>query len=411
MTNSDAPTAASAVEEDGTPPSTSELVRGGIRYAIGAVLVTLASLWFLDSQRSLVGYLIMAGLIALALEPAVIWFHEKHGWRRGSGTGLLLVGLFLALVVLVVGLASVLARETTQVVGELPSYVDKINAFTRDHFDTTVVSASQRLAAVNAATHVEDYLKEHQADVLGGIASGVSAIFSLFTVGLFTFYMTAQGPQMRRALLSRMPPERQQRVLFAWETAIKRMGGYLYSRLLLAVINGVLMYITLKVLGVPYALPLAMLSAFIAEFIPIVGTYIGGALPLVVALAEQGPTAAIVVLIEIVVYQQVENYFLSPRIAAKTIELNPGVAFGAALAGGAVGGFVGAFFALPIAATIQAFLSEYSTSYEVTESALTRIDTQPSGPPKGDRRRWGRRRSGPDAGDSAESGPESGDAG
>jgi predicted PurR-regulated permease PerM len=142
-----------------------------------------------------------------------------------------------------------------------------------------------------------------------------------------------------------------------------------------------------------------MLSAFIAEFIPIVGTYIGGALPLVVALAERGPTAAIVVLIEIVVYQQVENYFLSPRIAAKTIELNPGVAFGAALAGGAVGGFVGAFFALPIAATIQAFLSEYSTSYEVTESALTRIDPPPSGPPKSDPRRWRRRRSSPDAGE------------
>jgi AI-2E family transporter len=107
----------------------------------------------------------------------------------------------------------------------------------------------------------------------------------------------------------------------------------------------------------------------------------------------------------------VENYFLSPRIAAKTIELNPGVAFGAALAGGAVGGLVGAFFALPIAATIQSFLSEYSTSYDVTESALTRIDEPPSGPPKSDRRPWRRRRSNPDAGGSAEPGPESGDAG
>ena len=189
------------------------------------------------------------------------------------------------------------------------------------------------------------------------------------------------------------------------------MGGYLYSRLLLALINGVLMYITLKVLGVPYALPLAMLSALIAEFIPIVGTYIGGALPLLVALAEQGPTAAIVVLIEIVVYQQVENYFLSPRISAKTIELNPGVAFGAAMAGGAVGGFVGAFFALPIAATIQSFLSEYSTSYVVPESALTKIDAPPSDPPKGDGRRWRRGRSSRDAGASAEPGPERGDAG
>ena len=209
MTNGDAPTSASAAEGDGVPASTPEMVRQGIWHAIGAVLLTLAALRFLGAQRSLVGYLILAALLALALEPAVTWFHEKHGWRRGSATGLLLVGLFLALILLIVGLAAVLARETTQVVSQVPSYVDMLNAFTRDHFDTTVFSASQRAAAADAATHIEDYLKEHQADVLGGIASGLSAIFSLFTVGLFTFYLTAQGPQVRRALLSRVRPERQ----------------------------------------------------------------------------------------------------------------------------------------------------------------------------------------------------------
>jgi predicted PurR-regulated permease PerM len=368
-----------------------ELIRHGVRYAIFAVLVTLAGLWFLDAERNLVSYLVLSGLIALALEPGVIWLHERRGWRRGSATGLLLVALFLFLVALAVGLAAVLAREANQVVDQLPAYVDKLNAFTRDHFDFSLFSASQRAAAADATTHLNQFLKDHQRDILGGIASGVSGVFTVFTIGLFTFYLTAQGPQMRRAILSRVPPERQERMLFAWETAIKRMGGYLYSRLLLAAINGVLMFVTLQVLGVPYALPLAVVSAFVAEFIPIVGTYLGGALPLVVALAETGSTAAIVVLIEIVVYQQVENYILSPRISAKTIELNPGVAFGAALAGGAVGGFVGAFFALPIAATIQAFLSTYSRSYEVKDSALVHVDPPAPEPPKGRERPWRRR--------------------
>jgi predicted PurR-regulated permease PerM len=390
---------------EGPPPWVPGMVRQGIWWAIGAVLLTLAGLWFLREQRNLIGYLILAELLALALEPGVIWLHDTRGWRRGSATGLLLVGLLLGLLLLAVGAAAVLAREANQVVQELPSYVDKLNAFTRDHFDTTVFSASQRTAAVNASTHIADFLKEHQRDILGGIASGLSAIFTVFTIGLFTFYLTAQGPQVRRALLSRMRPERQHRALFAWETAITKMGGYLYSRLLLAAINGVLMFITLKILGVPFALPLALISGLIAEFIPIVGTYVGGALPLVVALAEKGPTPAIVVLIEIVIYQQVENYFLSPRISAKTIELNPGIAFGAAMAGGAVGGFVGAFFALPIAATIQAFMSAYSTGYEVTESALTRVDEPPPpASPKSGGGRW-RRRGPRDGSDSAGSDP------
>jgi predicted PurR-regulated permease PerM len=196
----------------------------------------------------------------------------------------------------------------------------------------------------------------------------------MFTIGLFTFYLTADGPKVRRALLSRMRPERQERALFAWETAIHKVGGYLYSRLLLAVINGGLMFIVLKIVGAPFALPLAVFVGLVAEFIPIVGTYVAGVVPVVVVLAENGPIPALVIVAEILVYQQVENYYLSPRISAKTIELNAGVAFGAAMAGGAVGGFLGAFFALPIAATIQVFLSAYGTTYEVAETSLTHVD-------------------------------------
>ena len=370
-----------------------ELIRRGVRYAIVAVLATLAALWFLGKQQNLISYLILSELLALALEPAVIWLHEKRGWRRGSATGLLLVAVFLVLIVLGIGLAAVLAREANQIVDQLPSYIDKLNGYTRDHFDISVFSASQRAAAADAGTHLNEFLKDHQDDIVGGIASGLSAIFTVFTIGLFTFYLTAQGPQVRRALLSRIPPERQERLLFAWEVAIKKMGGYLYSRLLLSVINGAFMYLTLRILDVPYALPLSVLSGLIAEFIPIVGTYLGGALPLVVALAENGVTATSIVLIEIVIYQQIENYYLSPRISSKTIELNPGVAFGAAMAGGAFGGFIGAFFALPIAATIQTFVSTYSKSYEVPESALTHVDAPPADPPEpGRRSRWRRSR-------------------
>jgi predicted PurR-regulated permease PerM len=171
-----------------------------------------------------------------------------------------------------------------------------------------------------------------------------------------------------------MPPERQRRVLWAWETAIDKTGGYLYSRALLALINGGLMFLTLKLLGVPYALALGLFVGVVAAFIPIVGTYIAGAVPVLVALAAVSLTAAVIVLVEVLAYQQLENYVLSPRLSQKTMELNAGVAFAAAMAGGAVGGFIGAFFALPIAAVIQAFLSTYSRRYDVLESDLTRVD-------------------------------------
>jgi predicted PurR-regulated permease PerM len=361
-------------------------VRYAIWRAIAAILITLAALWFLDAERNLVGYLVTAALLALALEPAVYWLHDHRGWRRGSATGLMLVAILVVVLLFVVGMTAVLAREANQVVEGLPSYIDKLNGFTRDHFHSTVISAAQRADAVNATDNVNEYLRQHTSDILGDVASILSGVFTLFTVGLFTFYLTAEGPQVRRALLSRMRPERQQRALFAWETAIRKVGGYLYSRLLLALINGGLMFITLKIIGAPFALPLSLFTGLVAEFIPIVGTYIAGVLPVVVVLAENGPVPAIIVLAEIVIYQQVENYYLSPRISAKTIELNAGVAFGAAIAGGAVGGYLGAFFALPIAATIQELIAAYGTKYDVAETAFTHVDEEgapPQDPPEG----------------------------
>jgi predicted PurR-regulated permease PerM len=346
----------------------------GIWQLIAAVLLTAAGLWFAGRASDLLRYLILAQLLAFALEPAVSWLHTNRGWRRGSATGLLLVAILLLFVVLGVGMGSVLASQVDQAAAQVPAWIDKLNAFTQEQFDTTVVSSSSAASSGQATQQVNNYLQEHAGDLLGAVGSLVGAVFSLFTVGLFTFYFTANGPQIRRVLLSRMPPERQRRVLWAWETAIDKTGGYLYSRAMLALINGGLMFLTLKLLGVPYALALGLFVGVVAAFIPIVGTYIAGAVPVLVALAAVSLTAAVIVLVEVLAYQQLENYVLSPRLSQKTMELNAGVAFAAAMAGGAVGGFIGAFFALPIAAVIQAFLSTYSRRYDVLESDLTRVD-------------------------------------
>ena len=307
----------------------------GVWQLIAAVLLTAAGLWSLRQASALVRYLILAQLLAFALEPAVTWLHQKRGWRRGSATGLLLGGILALFVLLGVLLVPALASGVNGAVKQLPSWIDKLNAFTQQHFNTTVVSASSSRESSQAVGNATQYLQQHAGDVLGAVGSLLGAVFGLLTVGLFTFYLTANGPQVRRALLSRMPPERQQRLLWAYNTAIEKTGGYLYSNLLLTLINGGLMLITLLLLGVPYALPLALFEGVVAEFIPIVGTYVAGAVPVLVALASLGPGPALIVLAEVLVYQQVENYLLSPRISQQTMKLNAGLAFGAAMAGGA----------------------------------------------------------------------------
>jgi predicted PurR-regulated permease PerM len=201
-----------------------------------------------------------------------------------------------------------------------------------------------------------------------GIAGTIfGALFRLGAVFLFTFYFVAEGPKLRRVILSRMRPERQQHVLFVWEQAIEQTGGYFYSRLLLAVVNGAGMYLVLRLNGVLFAAPLAIFAGIVSEFIPIIGTYIGGAAPILVAFLTS-PGAGLWALGYVVVYQQIENYFLSPRLTARTMDLHPAVAFAAALIGGAIGGLLFAFLALPVAGVIQAAVTNWSTTYDVVDT-------------------------------------------
>jgi len=129
--------------------------------------------------------------------------------------------------------------------------------------------------------------------------------------------------------------------------------------------------VVLTALGVPFAVPLAVWMGLVSQFIPTIGTYIAMALPLVVAVV-QSPVDALILLIFFVLYQQLENYILSPRITARTMEMHPAIAFGCAIAGATIAGIVGAFLALPIAAIVQAIGSTVVERHAVVESDLTR---------------------------------------
>ncbi len=190
---------------------------------------------------------------------------------------------------------------------------------------------------------------------------------------LFAFYLCADGPQVRRGICSMLTPARQRDVLRAWEIAIDKTGGYLYSRLLLGLVSGLAHFAVLFILDVPYAAALALWMGVVSQLVPTVGTYLGAGLPLLVALVTS-PTDALILLIFIVIYQQVENYLLQPRITARTLDLHPAVAFGAVIAGAAVLGAVGAVLAIPFTAVVQTFVGSYIRRYEVEDHAL--VDTE-----------------------------------
>lgn len=163
-----------------------------------------------------------------------------------------------------------------------------------------------------------------------------------------------------------LPPARQAEVLRAWELGVEKTGSYLYSRALLAVASAVSHYVLLRLLGIPYAGALAVWVGVVSQFVPTIGTYLAGALPMLVGLTVD-PVDALWILLFVVAYQQVENYLLQPRITARTVEIHPAVAFGSVIAGAALLGAVGALIAIPVTATLQGFLGTYIRRYELVE--------------------------------------------
>jgi len=331
---------------------------------VGAALAVLAIRWLAHELSSFLTIILMALFLSFALEPAVQWLVNR-GWKRGAATGLMLGLVFLSGVFLLALIVPAVVTGFKQLIENAPQLVDRFVGWLH-------LIGIKNVSTDNLITELQqnaDKVVVAAQGIAGGLIIGVAtsilgALFKVATVGLFTFYFVAEGPRLRRAILSMTPPDRQERLLFVWEHAIIQTGGYFYSRLLLAVINGTGMYIVLRANGVPFAAPLAIFEGIVAEFIPIIGTYIGGALPVLVAFLTS-PGAGIWAAGYIVVYQQIENYILSPRLTAKTMSLHPAIAFAAALIGGAIGGLLAAFLALPVAGVLQAAILEYSKPYEV----------------------------------------------
>jgi predicted PurR-regulated permease PerM len=320
--------------------------------------------WAFHRLIGLLVNILISLFCAIAIEPAVSWL-ARRGWRRGAATGLVILIVLVAAAGFVLALGSLLVDQISTIVRNLPQYVNDVASWSNKTFHTHL-STSNLKNRVLHSNWVRTYLSNGASNVWGIGATVVGTVFQLFTVLLFTYYLAADGPRLRRSLCSMLPPARQAEVLRAWEIAVAKTGGYLYSRALMALISGIAHYILLQVLGVPYAPALGVWVGLVSQFIPTVGTYLAGALPVLIAFAED-PWDALWVLCFVVVYQQFENYLLQPRITARTVDMHPAVAFGSVIAGTALLGAVGALVAIPATATLQGFLTAYVRRYEVAD--------------------------------------------
>ncbi len=323
--------------------------------------------------------------LSLAIEPGVTRL-SKRGWRRGTATATIVFGVVLVVLVFIFAIAALIGSQIADLLSNTESYITDTVRFLNDTFGFNI-NASEVIDSFNDPNGpVQEFIEEQQGQAVSLSVTALGWFLQMFTVMLFTFYLVADGPRLRRAICSRLTPERQEQVLSTWELAASKTGGYLYSRGLLALLSALFHWIVFQSVGTAAPIALALWVGIVSQFLPVVGTYIAGVLPVLLAFLDS-PVKALIVLIAIVVYQQIENYLLSPRITARTMELHPALAFGAALGGAAVLGVVGAVLALPAAAMATALVSEFGRRHDVVDSVLTYV------PPRKPLR-WSRRKPG-----------------
>ena len=340
----------------------------GLLYAAIAVFLSIF-VWDSWGKVTFVVFdVVLSVFVALAVEPLVIRL-IRHGWKRGIASGVTLIGLLIIILALLGIFGNMFVQQVISMVTGLPGIYEQISTTVQQYTSFTMPkmeSLGQEILANIQTSWVTDFAGQALNTTIGLF----SFLLNLLTVIMVTFYVSASGPRMRRSVCQWMNQRTQRRFLLGWTIVQDQISGFLFSRTILAILNAAFTGIFLVIIGVPNWLPLALFCGITSQFIPTVGTYIGGALPIVFAWGSNGLGPAVGVLVFIIVYQQIENMILSPKISQSTMDLNPAVAFLSVLVLGAMFGAVGAFLALPITASLQAVFRVYTKRYELVDSPL-----------------------------------------
>jgi predicted PurR-regulated permease PerM len=335
-----------------------------------AVFVAIFVWRALGSLSGLVVNLVIALFFALAMEPMILWL-VRHGWKRGAATGVVMFSILAATAAVLALFGGMFVEQAGQLAKTLPDTYASVSAWLEDRLAVDVPPIAQLQTQL-----VDDWGDEVATRALAIGSSVLGGIFAFSVILLVAYYLAAAGPRFRASICAWLSPKNQTEVLRLWEVTQLKISDYINSRIVLAVVASVFTGVFLTIIDIPYALPLALFTGVVSQFVPTIGTYIGGALPIVFAVTTDGPQKAVMVLVFIVLYQQVENFWFAPKVSARALQMNPAVAFVSVLAFGAVFGALGAFLALPVAATIQAVASTYLRRHELVDSHMFRDPEQ-----------------------------------
>ena len=336
----------------GRPMSSRSPFRVAFTAALGVALA-YGLVQALIAVRSILILLLSAAFLAIGLNPAVEWL-EKQKVRRGRAVGIVLLAVLLFFVGFGFAVVPPIVEQAQAFGTDLPRYVQELKDNDR------IAQLDERFGLLDKAQAMVDDPGRIGVSAAGGVL-GVSkvvfgAFFSALTLLILTLYFLSSLPSIKANAYRLVPRSRRARVGLLADEILSRVGGYVAGAAGIASLAGVTTFLLLLVLGVSYPLALAMLVA-VTGLIPLVGATIGAVVVTTVALFTS-VQVGIVCAVYYLIYQQVENYVLYPRIMQRSVDVSPAATVVAVLIGGSLLGVLGALLAIPMAAAIQLVLRE-----------------------------------------------------
>jgi predicted PurR-regulated permease PerM len=339
----------------------------------------LAGLYVLYLIRTVVGLLLISVFLALALAPAVNWLSDRKVPRWAS---ILLVYLAIAGGIVGVGLLMVppIVNGVHRLSDDLPGYVDDLrkNDTFRDYDNKYHITRKLKDQAEELPSKLGD-----AAGTLRDVTVGVfTRLVQLFSILVITFLLLMDGQKILEFAYRQISDEREARVRGVASDISDAISGYVFGNLVISVLAGTVTYVTLTLLDVPFAAPLAVLFAFF-DLIPLIGATVGGILIGIVVAFVDFPTALIVWVVVLIGYQQIENNIIQPVVYGRTVQIHPLVVIVAVLIGAALLGVLGVLVAIPAAAAIQSAVRDWWRFRHGATAQAPPIVEGPEGEPAG----------------------------
>jgi predicted PurR-regulated permease PerM len=357
MAGDDQQVGAAGVDEPAEAVQMADRVPPGLvfRWAAAAtlgVLTVLLLAYGLYVVRGILILVVIALFVAVSLDPAVRWLIKK-GIRRSLAVTIVIFVVVALFGVFIWSIVPPMVEQGSKLFADLPGYLRKLSTESRAVREVTDrYNLTDRLTALVASLPAK-----LAGGAVGFVQRFLGALASSLTVLVLTIYFMADMPRMRRSLVRLFPHRRRPQVAEIVNVVVDKVGGYMIGNIIISLFAGVSTFLCLELVQVPFALPLAVVVA-ITDLIPMIGATIGAAVCVLVAVftVDLWP-GAVVVLLFFIVYQQIENYLIAPRVLRNTVDLSSVAVLLVALIGGSVFGVVGAVMSIPIAAAVKVVIS------------------------------------------------------